>query len=158
MSSPKLTPKERYLREELAEWRQAAEAKAVHDPLPKAKLLKPKADFPSSAGKGFSVDSDKLRKLASSMDRDLSQLQAMLTKLKADGDPGTAGGEGWGTAGSFGGNAGQAHQGIIGLYQKLNEAYDLVISNIQKTAKYYSDADSATASAAQNVGREAAGA
>jgi hypothetical protein len=117
----------------------------------------PESAFPSglTAAKQLTVNRDQLTAVATQMHTDLIQLQATLQQLNGGG----AGGEtvgGWPTADAFGANAGSAYWGISQFYQALNTVYDEVISYLRQTASNYADAESSTASAARNVGTEAA--
>lgn len=120
----------------------------------------PQSSFPSlgpAGGGHLMVDRGRLAQVATQMTADLARLRATLQTLYADG----AGGEmigGWPTANAFGGNAGNAYQGISQFYANLNDAYDLVISNIHQTVTNYADAEDSTVSAVHRVGPDSTGA
>jgi hypothetical protein len=105
---------------------------------------------PSGGGGSLMVDRSRLTQVATQMATDLAKLQATLQTLYSEG----AGGElvfGWPTADGFGENAGNAYAGISQFYSDLNNAYDLVISNIHQTVSNYADAESSTVTAANRV-------
>jgi hypothetical protein len=106
---------------------------------------------PSGGGGGtLMVDRTRLTQIATQMATDLAKLRATLETLYSEG----AGGEliyGWPTAEAFGANAGNAYAGISQFYSDLNNAYDLVISNIHQTVSNYADAETSTVTAANRV-------
>ncbi len=120
----------------------------------------PQSSFPSlgpagGGGHGIEVDRAQLTQVATQMAADLNRLGAALSTLYSEG----AGGEligGWPTADAFGTNAGNAYAGITQFYAQLNQAYDLVISNIHQTVSNYADAEASTVSAVHSVGPDAA--
>jgi hypothetical protein len=85
---------------------------------------------------------------------ELGQLTSTLAQLISYGGFG-AGIGGWDTADGFGSNADNAYEGITQFMQALNSAYDMVATSVGKAAQNYSDADDATASAANSIGSEA---
>jgi hypothetical protein len=109
---------------------------------------------PAGGGKGLTVDRARLTQVASQMAADLAKLRATLQSLYAAGAGGGMIG-GWPTADAFGTNAINAYEGIAQFYQHLNDAYDLVISNIHQTVTNYADAEAASVSAVRGVGPDA---
>jgi hypothetical protein len=113
----------------------------------------PPSSFPKlgpSGGGHLTVDRSRLTQVATQMAADLAKLRATLQTLYSEG----AGGElvfGWPTADGFGANAGNAYDGIAQFYSDLNDAYDLVISNIHQTVSNYADAEDSTVTAANRV-------
>lgn len=110
----------------------------------------PKLPPSGSGGGSLTVDRDRLTQVATQMATDLAKLRATLQTLYSNG----AGGElvfGWPTADGFGENAGNAYAGISQFYSDLNDAYDLVISNIHQTVSNYADAETSTVTAARRV-------
>jgi hypothetical protein len=110
----------------------------------------PKLPASGSGGGSLTVDRDRLTQVATQMATDLAKLRATLQTLYSNG----AGGElvfGWPTADAFGENAGNAYAGISQFYSDLNDAYDLVISNIHQTVSNYADAETSTVTAARRV-------
>jgi len=117
----------------------------------------PQSNWPpglTAAGQ-FSVHRDSLTQVASQMGVDLVALQNTLNALNSDGAGGATLG-GWATADGMGNNAGQAYYGISTFYRTLNDVYDQVIGYLRQTAINYADAETATATAANNVGADAA--
>ncbi len=108
-----------------------------------------------AVGGQFNVHRDTLTQVASQMGADLTALQNTLNTLNGGG----AGGatlSGWATADGMGNNAGQAYYGISTFYQALNDVYDQVIGYLHQTVTNYADAETTTATAANNVGTDAA--
>lgn len=117
----------------------------------------PQASWPPNltvAGR-FSVHRDTVAQVASQMGTDLSALQNTLDTLNSSGAGGATLG-GWVTADGMGNNAGQAYFGISTFCQTLNDVYDQVIGYLRQTVTNYADAETATATAANNVGTDAA--
>jgi hypothetical protein len=117
----------------------------------------PESTFPAglASGKELTVNRDQLNVIRGQMAADLTRLQAALSQVSGDGAFGAAIG-GWTTADGFGGNANNAYEGIMQFIQALAGAYDLVIGNLTKTVANYADAETTTASAARQVGADAA--
>jgi hypothetical protein len=117
----------------------------------------PESTFPAglTSGRELTVNRDSLNSIRAQMAADLSRLQAALSQVSGDGAAGGAIG-GWATADGFGGNATNAYEGIMQFIQALNSAYDLVIGNLTKTVANYADAETTTASAARQIGADAA--
>lgn len=113
----------------------------------------PESSFPhlGPAGGGhLMVDRASLAQVATQMKADLTKLAATLQDLYANG----AGAEligGWPTADAFGANAGSAYEGISQFYDRLNQAYEMVISNIHQTVNNYADAEASTVGAINRV-------
>src|SRR5215472_7311889 len=103
----------------------------------------------------FSVHHDTLTQVASQMGADLAELQSTLSTLNGGGAGGATLG-GWETADGMGNNAGQAYYGISTFYQALNDVYDQVIGYLHQTVTNYADAETTTATAANNVGTDVA--
>jgi hypothetical protein len=117
----------------------------------------PESTFPPHlTGDGeLTVNRDSLNSIRAQMAADLTRLQAVLNQVSGEGASGGAIG-GWTTADGFGGNATNAYEGIMQFIQALSGAYDLVIGNLTKTVANYSDAETTTASAARQIGTDAA--
>jgi hypothetical protein len=114
--------------------------------------------FPAGLTHGggeFHVDRDQLVTVANNMKTDLARLVSALQQLYNGGAGGATLG-GWETADALGNNAGSAFYGISTFLSELNTVYDTVIGNLHQTAINYGDADSATATAAGQVGSESA--
>jgi uncharacterized protein YukE len=103
----------------------------------------------------FSVHRDALTQVAGHMGADLTELQNTLSALNGGG-AGGASLAGWATADGMGNNAGQAYYGISTFYQALNDVYDQVIGYLHQTVTNYADAETTTATAANNVGTDVA--
>jgi hypothetical protein len=103
----------------------------------------------------FSVHRDALTRVAGQMNADLTELQNTLSTLNGGGAGGATLG-GWETADGMGNNAGQAYYGISTFYQSLNDVYDQVIGYLHQTVTNYADAETTTATAANNVGTDVA--
>jgi hypothetical protein len=118
----------------------------------------PRSSWPPSltASGQFSVHRDALTQVANQMGADLTALQNTLDTLNGAGAGGATLG-GWETADGMGNNAGQAYYGISTFYQALNDVYDQVIGYLRRTVTNYADAETSTATAANNVGTDAAG-
>jgi uncharacterized protein YukE len=142
---------------------QAARNAALYNPDGSAKAddyrppRLPESSFPGLVGgTELTVNRDGLNQVAAAMQSDLDLLQQTLQQFDGSG----WGGEmidGWPTATAFGSNAGNAYDGISTFYGELNTAYDMVIDNVQQTARNYADAESATEGAARGVGGEVTG-
>jgi hypothetical protein len=117
----------------------------------------PRSNWPShlTADGQFTVHPDSLTQVANHMNGDLSALRNTLTALNNSGSGGATLG-GWDTADGLGNNAGQAYYGISTFYQTLNDVYDQVIGYLRQTVTNYADAETSTATAANNVGTYAA--
>jgi hypothetical protein len=117
----------------------------------------PESRFPAglTSGKELTVNRGQLNVIRSQMAADLARLQAALSQVSGDGAFGGAIG-GWTTADGFGSNATNAYEGIMQFVQALAGAYDLVIGNLTKTVANYADAETTTASAARQIGADAA--
>jgi hypothetical protein len=117
----------------------------------------PQSTFPPNltAGSELRVNRDQLTTVAANMKTDLAQLEATLQTLYSGGSGGATVG-GWDTADGLGNNAGQAYYGISTFYQNLSAVYDQVIGYLGQTVTNYADAESTTATAAGNVGTNAA--
>jgi hypothetical protein len=117
----------------------------------------PESTFPAnltSSGE-LTVNRDQLNAVRAQMAADLTRLQGALSQVTGDGASGRAIG-GWETADGFGGNATNAYEGIMQFIQDLSSAYHLVIGNLTKTVTNYADAETTTASAARQIGADAA--
>jgi hypothetical protein len=117
----------------------------------------PPSNWPAhlTADGQFSVYPDALTQVANQMSGDLTALQNTLTALNNYGGGGATLG-GWDTADGMGNNAGQAYYGISTFYQTLNDVCDQVIGYLRQTVTNYADAETTTATAANNVGTDAA--
>lgn len=117
----------------------------------------PQSNWPPrlTADGQFSVHHDSLTQVANQMGADLTELQNTLTTLNNGGAGGATLG-GWATADGMGNNAGQAYYGISTFYQALNDVYDQVIGYLRQTVTNYADAETTTATAANNVGTDVA--
>lgn len=118
----------------------------------------PQSTFPASlghAGSELSVDTGQVGTVRTNMAANLKQLEATLSQLVSNGDFGAAIG-GWDTADGFGSNTLNAYEGITQFMQALNAAYDMVIGALGKTAANYADAETTTASAANQISADAA--
>jgi uncharacterized protein YukE len=117
----------------------------------------PRSAFPASldVGTQLRVNTDQLTAVKNQMGPDLAKLQAAWQQLSGTGAFGGAIG-GWITADALGGNATNAYEGITQFMQALNAAYDMVIGALGKTAANYADAETTTASAASQIGADAA--
>ncbi len=117
----------------------------------------PTSTFPPNlkAGSELRVNRDSLTTVAANMQADLAQLETTLQTLNGGGSGGATVG-GWTTADALGNNAGQAWYGISTFYQNLSTVYDQVIGYLHQTVTNYADAESTTATAAGNVGSNAA--
>jgi uncharacterized protein YukE len=113
----------------------------------------PQSSWPPglAAGGQFRVHRDTLTQVATQMNADLTALQDTLSTLNSGGSGGATLG-GWETADGMGNNAGQAYYGISTFYQTLNDVYDQVIGYLRQTVTNYADAETSTATAANNVG------
>lgn len=112
----------------------------------------PQSNWPPhlTADGQFRVHRDSLSQVANQMGKDLAELQNTLSTLNGGGaGGGTLGG--WETADGMGNNAGQAYYGISTFYQSLNDVYDKVIGYLHQTVTNYADAETTTATAANNV-------
>lgn len=117
----------------------------------------PKSSWPPGlrADGQFSVHRDALTQVTRQMGADLTDLQSTLDTLQSAGAGGATLG-GWETADGMGNNAGQAYHGISTFYQTLNNVYDQAIGYLHQTVTNYADAETTTATAANNVGTGAA--
>jgi hypothetical protein len=117
----------------------------------------PESNWPPglTANGQFGVHRDTLTQVANQMSADLTELRSTLSSLNGGGaGGGTLGG--WPTADGLGNNAGQAYYGISTFYQSLNDVYDQVIGYLHQTVTNYADAETTTATAANNVGTDVA--
>src|SRR5215469_10021108 len=117
----------------------------------------PHSNWPThlTADGQFRVHHDVLTRVANQMGADLTDLQNTLSTLNGGGGGGATLG-GWETADGMGNNAGQAYYGISTFYQALNDVYDQVIGYLHQTVTNYADAETTTATAANNVGADVA--
>lgn len=115
----------------------------------------PASSFPElTGGNGhFEVHTDRLRQVATQMGGELDRLYSSVMDIYNNGYGG-AELTGWSTADQFAANAGSAYDGISQFHSDLNNAYQLVIGNLHKTAVNYADAESASSSAARTVGSD----
>ncbi len=98
----------------------------------------------------FTVHRGTITQVASHMTGDLAASRETLSTLNGGGAGGTTLG-GWATADGMGNNSGQAYYGISTFYERLNDVYDEVIGQLRQTVSNYADAETTTATAANNV-------
>jgi hypothetical protein len=113
--------------------------------------------FPPSAGggSGFRVDPTQLNTVSTAMGSDANTLEDGVSTLNGSGSNAGLIAAGWTTSDNLAVNATNAYIAIAGLTQKLQAAYEDVRSNLHRSAQNYSDADSASATAANHIGDEA---
>jgi uncharacterized protein YukE len=115
------------------------------------------SSFPpgSGGGSGFRVDPSQLNNVSGAMGSDANSLQNSVSTLNGNGSNAGLIAAGWATTDNLAVNASNAYVAITGLTQKLQQAYEDVRANLHRSAQNYSDADDASASAANQVGNEA---